>query len=65
MYKMKTKKSAAKRYRIKPSGKISHDHANHEHLATKKSKKHKNRLKKRAIATSANVGLMLECLPYR
>jgi large subunit ribosomal protein L35 len=62
---MKTKKAAAKRFRVKPSGKISCDHANHEHIATKKSKKRKNRLKKRGLVSAANVGLVFECLPNR
>ena len=36
--KLKTKKAAAKRFRLGPSGQIKRDHANHEHLATKKAK---------------------------
>ncbi|MBP6218707.1 MAG: 50S ribosomal protein L35 [Oligoflexales bacterium] len=63
MYKMKTKKSALKRFRIKPSGKITRDMANHEHIATKKSKNRKNRLKKGALVHSANQKLILACLP--
>lgn len=64
MPKMKTKKSAAKRFRVKPSGKIKFDRANHEHLATKKSKARKNRLKKAKYAGAGDRGLILACLPY-
>lgn len=64
MPKMKTKKSAAKRFRVKPSGKIKFDRAGHEHLATKKSKTRKNRLKKAKYAFAGDRGLILACLPY-
>ena len=64
MPKMKTKKSAAKRFRVKPSGKIKYDRVNHEHLATKKSKGRKNKLKKAKFAVTADKGLILRCLPY-
>ena len=62
MSKMKTKKAEAKRYRITASGKIKHDHANHEHIATKKSKDRKNRLKKGAYVHSTNKLSVLRCL---
>ncbi len=64
MPKMKTKKSAAKRFRVKPSGKIKYDRVNHEHLATAKSRSRKNRLKKAKHAVTADRGLILSCLPY-
>ena len=63
MPKLKTKKAAAKRFKIKPSGKITYDRANHEHLATKKSKGHKNRLKKMAVVETSHKGLIKRCLP--
>ena len=63
MSKMKTKKAAAKRYRITASGKIKHDHANHEHIATKKSKNRKNRLKKTAYMGTCDRHLVMRCLP--
>ena len=64
MPKLKSKKAAAKRFRIKPSGKIKHDRANHEHIATKKGKARKNRLKKGAFFDTCDKGLVLRCLPY-
>lgn len=46
MPKMKTKKSAAKRFKKTGSGKIVHQHSGHRHLSTKKSPKRKRRLRK-------------------
>ena len=63
MPKIKTKKAAAKRFRIKPSGKIKRDHAGHEHIATKKNKDRKNRLKKGSYVAASDQGLVLRCLP--
>lgn len=63
MPKIKTKKAAAKRFKIKPSGKIKRDKANHEHIATKKPKDRKNRLKKAGFVSGADKGLVLRCLP--
>ena len=45
MPKIKTKKAAAKRFKITASGKIKRARANVEHILTKMSRKHKNRLK--------------------
>ena len=64
MPKMKTKRAAAKRYRVKPSGKIKHDRANHEHIATKKSKDRKNSLKKASYVQDCDRSLVTRCLPY-
>ena len=63
MPKLKTKKAAAKRFRKTASGKIKRDHANHEHLATKKPKDRKDKLKKRAYVAKADVKGILRCLP--
>lgn len=65
MPKLKTKKAAAKRLRVKPSGKVKHDCQNHEHLATKKSRNHKNRLKKSKLIGREDVGRVKRCLPYK
>ena len=63
MYKQKTKKAAAKRFKIKPSGRIKFDHANHEHIATKKSRDRKNRLKKGGYLSHPDLNLVKRCLP--
>ena len=46
MPKMKTKKSAAKRFKVTGSGKIVHHQGGNRHLATRKSPKRKRRLRK-------------------
>ena len=53
MPKMKTKKSAAKRFKKTGSGKIVHHQSGHRHLSTKKSPKRKRRLRKDATVSSA------------
>lgn len=45
MPKMKTKRGAAKRFRITRNGKIVRRKANHSHILTKKSRKRKRRLR--------------------
>jgi len=53
MPKMKTKKSAAKRFKKTGSGKIVHHQGGHRHLATKKSSKRKRRLRKATTLSKA------------
>ena len=53
MPKLKTKKSAAKRFKKTGSGKIVHHHSGHRHLATKKSPKRKRRLRKATTISKA------------
>tara|TARA_Y100000590_G_C15474724_1_gene921597 strand:+ start:132 stop:323 length:192 start_codon:yes stop_codon:yes gene_type:complete len=53
MPKMKTKKSAAKRFKKTGSGKIVHHQGGHRHLATKKSSKRKRRLRKDTTMSKA------------
>jgi len=61
--KIKTKRAAAKRFKIKPSGKIKRYQANKEHILTKKTRSRKNRLKKIAYVSSSDVRLVKSCLP--
>lgn len=63
MPKIKTKKAAAKRFKLLPSGKIKRNHANKRHILTKKSRKKLNKLKKSAYVDKANLDLVLRCLP--
>ncbi|MBI2602532.1 MAG: 50S ribosomal protein L35 [Deltaproteobacteria bacterium] len=65
MPKLKTKKAAAKRFRVKPSGKIKFDRANHEHLATKKSRKRKNKLKKAKYVGHSDLERVMRVLPTK
>jgi len=64
-YKIKTRKAAAKRFKIKPSGKIKRSKAGKRHILTKKARKRKNKLKKPAYVHHANLGNVLPCLPNR
>lgn len=63
MPKIKTKKAALKRFRVKSSGKIKRAQANKEHIATKKSRDRKNRLKKGTYVCHADLALVKRCLP--
>ncbi|SME89835.1 50S ribosomal protein L35 [Pseudobacteriovorax antillogorgiicola] len=63
MPKVKTKRAAAKRFRILPSGKIRRNHANKQHILTKKKRARLNKLKKSAYVVASDVKLVLRCLP--
>ncbi len=63
MPKIKTKRAAAKRFKIKPSGKIRRNQANKRHILTKKGRNRLNHLKKAAYVVPSDVGLVLRCLP--
>jgi large subunit ribosomal protein L35 len=52
---MKTKKSAAKRFRITATGMVLRSHSHARHILTKKSRKRKRKLAKRALISSADV----------
>ena len=54
MPKMKTKKAAAKRFKMTASGRLKRHKANHSHILTKKTRKRKNRLKKGDLVSSAD-----------
>jgi large subunit ribosomal protein L35 len=62
-FKIKTRKAAAKRYKIKPSGKVKRAKANKRHILTKKARKRKNKLKKPAYVHPSNLSRVLPCLP--
>ena len=53
MPKMKTKKSAAKRFRKTGTGKIAYNKSGNRHLSTKKSQSRKRRLRKDTILSKA------------
>jgi len=64
MPKMKTKSSAAKRFRKTGSGKIRRRKAFTSHILTKKSQKRKRSLRKGALVDKADEGLVRSMLPY-
>ena len=64
MPKMKTSKSAAKRFKVTGSGKLKRNKAYKRHILTKKSAKTKRNLRKPAMVDSTNVKTMKKILPY-
>ena len=52
MPKMKTKKSAAKRYKVRSSGSISYTKGGNSHFGVRKSSKRKRRLRKSATMSA-------------
>jgi large subunit ribosomal protein L35 len=65
MPKMKTKKSAAKRYSFTGSGKVKYKKQNLRHILTKKTAKRKRNLRHGGILSSDNVGVIRkQLLPY-
>lgn len=52
--KLKTKKSAAKRFRLTGTGKIRRGHSHHSHILTKKSAKRKRNLRKIGLVAGAD-----------
>jgi len=64
MPKMKTKRSAAKRFKTLKSGKIKRFKAYKSHILTKKSPKRKRNLRKGTMLDSTNVKNVRLMLPY-
>lgn len=64
MPKMKTSRSAAKRFKKTGTGKLKRNKAYKSHILTKKSAKRKRNLRKAAIIDSSNVKNMKKILPY-
>ena len=64
MPKMKTSRSAAKRFKATGTGKLKRNKAYKSHILTKKSTKRKRNLRKSAMTDSTNVMNMKKILPY-
>jgi large subunit ribosomal protein L35 len=65
MPKMKTKKSAAKRYSFTGTGKVKYKKQNLRHILTKKSRKRKRNLSKAGILSADNTAVIKKrLLPY-
>ncbi len=64
MPKMKTSRSAAKRFKVTGTGKLKRNKAYKRHILTKKSAKRKRNLRKPAITDATNVKTMKKILPY-
>ena len=64
MLKMKTKRAAAKRFKVTGTGKLMRNKAYKRHILTKKSTKRKRNLRKSTIIDPTNAGNMKKILPY-
>ncbi len=63
--KVKTNRSAAKRFKITATGKILHKKSGKRHLLVKKSRKRKRELGKYKEIFKGFVSHMKECMPYK
>ena len=59
--KMKTKRAAAKRFKVTGTGKLKR---NKSHILTKKTTKRKRNLRKSALVDETNVKTMKKIMPY-
>ena len=64
MPKMKTSKSAAKRFKATGTGKLKRNKAYKSHILTKKTTKRKRNLRKPAMTDKTNIKNMKKILPY-
>ena len=64
MPKIKTNRSAAKRFKVTGTGKLKRNKAYKRHILTKKSTKTKRNLCQPAITDSTNVSNMKKIMPY-
>lgn len=64
MPKMKTRKSAAKRYTVTGSGKVRYKKQGLRHILTKKSAKRKRNLRHSGILSDVEVKKVKTLLPY-
>ncbi len=64
MPKMKTKSSAAKRFKKTGTGKLKRNKAYKSHILTKKSAKRKRNLRQSTVTDKTNEKVMKKILPY-
>lgn len=64
MPKMKTNRSAAKRFKKTGSGNLKRNKAYKQHILTKKSTKRKRNLRQSAMTDATNVKNMKKIMPY-
>ncbi len=65
MPKIKTKKSAAKRFTVTKSGRIKRAKAFRNHILTKKSTKRKRQLRKGGFVSGVEEKNMKQLIPYK
>jgi large subunit ribosomal protein L35 len=64
MPKIKTNRSAAKRFKKTGTGKIKRSKAYHSHILTKKSSKRKRNLRKSGLVNDSDVKRVGKMIPY-
>ncbi len=64
MPKMKTRKSAAKRYKLTGNGKVRYKKQGLRHILTKKKRKRKRNLRHAAILSDVETNRIKQLLPY-
>ncbi len=64
MPKMKTKKSAAKRFRVRAGGTVKRGQAFKRHILTKKTTKNKRQLRGSVAVHATNMDSVKSMLPY-
>lgn len=64
MPKLKTKKSAAKRFKKTATGKLKHKKAYLRHILVTKSKEQKRRLRKAGLVADSDAKRIKKLLPY-
>ena len=64
MPKVKTKRAAAKRFKVTGAGKLKRMKAYKSHILTKKSAKRKRNLRQAAMTDATNVKTMKKIMPY-
>jgi large subunit ribosomal protein L35 len=64
MPKVKTKKAAAKRFKVTGSGQLKRMKAYKSHILTKKSTKRKRNLRHATLTDATNVKTMKKIMPY-
>ena len=64
MYKLKTKRSLRKRFKITGKGKVLRHKASHNHLLEKKTSQRKQKLRKQYIVNKQDIMHFCNALPY-
>ena len=64
MPKMKTKKSASKRFRVRAGGTVKRGQAFKRHILTKKSTKRKRQLRGATAVHDSNMGHIAKMMPF-
>lgn len=64
MPKMKTKRAAAKRYKVTGTGKVMRMKANKSHILNKKTRKRKRNLRKQTELDQTNLNTVKKLIPY-